>query len=254
MTLHVADHWFEHRAVDDGVTAIWEPHVIAFMRCNIWHVRGRDRDLLIDTGMGMASLKDAIGRMLEKPVLAVATHTHFDHVGSHHEFAERILHAHEADILASPTRENTLIEKYVDESSITALPRAGYDVATYEIRPAPATRLVADGDVIDLGDRAFEVMHLPGHSPGSIGLWEADSGVFFSGDAIYDGELLDDCYHSDIADYLATMERLRALPARVVHGGHRPSFGRQRMIEIVDEYIAGKRAPGCPAETANTTT
>ncbi len=32
MTLHVADHWFEHRVIDDGVTAIWEPHVVPFMR------------------------------------------------------------------------------------------------------------------------------------------------------------------------------------------------------------------------------
>ena len=250
MTLRIADHWFEHRVIDDGVTAIWEPHVVPFMRCNIWLVRGRDRDMLIDSGMGMRSLRDAIAELLEKPVLAVASHSHFDHIGSHHEFAERVAHEAEADILAAPSRENTLIEKYVDAASITALPSAGYDVASYTIEPAPATRLVADGDVIELGDRAFEVLHLPGHSPGSIGLWEKATGVFFSGDAIYDGELLDDCYHSDVPDYLATMARLRALPARVVHGGHCPSFGRQRMIEIVDDYIAGKRAPGCPAEQA----
>ena len=247
MTLQVADHWFEHRAINDGLTLIWEPYV-PFVRCNIWHVRGRDRDMLIDTGMGMASLKDAIGHMLDKPVLAVASHSHFDHIGSHHEFDERIVHAGEADILAAPTRDNTLAAPYVDENSITALPHAGYDVAKYAIKAAPATRVVEDGDVIDLGDRVFEVLHLPGHSPGSMGLWEKETGLFFSGDAIYDGQLLDDCYHSDVPDYLETMERLRALPARVVHRGHQPSFGRERMIEVVDDYIAGKRAPGCPAD------
>jgi glyoxylase-like metal-dependent hydrolase (beta-lactamase superfamily II) len=100
-----------------------------------------------------------------------------------------------------------------------------------------------------LGDRVFEVIHMPGHSPGSMGLWEKASGLLFSGDAIYDGQLLDSLYHSDVPDYFATLERLRALPVRVVHGGHKPSFGHDRMIEIVDEYIAGKRAPGCPGET-----
>ncbi len=70
MTLHVADHWFEHRVIDDGVTAIWEPHVVPFMRCNIWLVRGREKDMLIDSGMGMCSLRDAIAARLEKPVLA----------------------------------------------------------------------------------------------------------------------------------------------------------------------------------------
>ncbi|MFQ5786177.1 MAG: MBL fold metallo-hydrolase [Alphaproteobacteria bacterium] len=248
MALPVAERWFEYRTIDDGVTHIWEPHVIPFMRCNIWHLRGRERDLLVDSGMGMASLKQAIAALLDKPVLAAATHTHFDHVGSHHEFAERLVHEAEADILARPTGFNTLAERYVDEAAITALPRAGYAVSEYAIAPAPATRRLAQGDVVDLGDRAFEVLHLPGHSPGSIGLWEKASGILFSGDAIYDGELLDDCYHSDVADYIETMERLRELPVRVVHGGHCPSFGRDRMIELIDDYVAGRRRPGCPAE------
>ena len=50
---------------------------------------------------------------------------------------------------------------------------------------------IGEGDVIDLGDRAFEVLHLPGHSPGSIGLWDPAAGTLFSGDAIYDGPLLE---------------------------------------------------------------
>ncbi len=250
MALAVADHWFEYRTLDDGITYIGEPYVDDFGRCNIWHVRGRDRDLLIDSGMGLQSLRDAIAHLLDKPVLAAATHSHFDHVGSHHEFDERLVHEAEADIMANPTRQNTLAADYVNESFFTAAPYAGFDASAYTIKAAPATRLVREGDVVDLGDRAFEVLHLPGHSPGSIGLWERASGILFSGDAIYDGELLDELYHSNVPDYIATMERLRALPARVVHGGHQPSFGRARMIEIVDEYIAGKRKPGCPTEAA----
>ncbi len=71
-----------------------------------------------------------------------------------------------------------------------------------EIAPAPPTRLLDDGDVVDCGDRSFEVLHLPGHSPGSIGLWEAASGILFSGDAVYDGPLLDELDGSDIDDYV----------------------------------------------------
>ena len=115
------------------------------------------------------------------------------------------------------------------------------------MRPAPATQLLEDGDVIDLGDRAFAVLHLPGHSPGSIALWEAASGILFSGDTVYDGPLVDDCYHSVVADYLTSLERLRRLPVRVVHGGHFPSFGAERHRQLIDDYIAGKRRPGCPA-------
>ena len=57
---------------------------------------------------------------------------------------------------------------------------------------APATRLIDEGDVIDLGDRIFEVLHTPGHSEGEILLWEAFTGILFSGDMIYDGDLIND--------------------------------------------------------------
>jgi glyoxylase-like metal-dependent hydrolase (beta-lactamase superfamily II) len=86
-------------------------------------------------------------------------------------------------------------------------------------------------------------MHLPGHSPGSMGLWEKSTGILFSGDALYDGPLLDELEDSNLADYVRTMRRLRELPVRVVHAGHDPSFGRDRLIELADAYLA-RRDPG----------
>ena len=100
------------------------------------------------------------------------------------------------------------------------------------------TRELEEGDVVDLGDRHFEILHLPGHSAGSIGLWESVTGTLFSGDAIYDGPLLDDLPDSNISLYVKTMQRLREMPVSVVHGGHEPSFGRERMVEIAIAYLA----------------
>ena len=249
MAMPIADRWFETRRYGDDVTLIWEPHVFPGIRCNMWHVRGRRRDLLLDSGMGIKSLREHVALVTEKPVLCVASHSHFDHVGSHYEFAERLAHPAEADILTAPDRENTVIERYVSEAIFDAYPDADFDSAEYTIRPAPPTRLIDDGDVVDLGDRHFEVMHLPGHSPGSIVLWEAATGVLLSGDVIYDGEMYDDLYHSDVADYVESMERLRPLPVETVHGGHHESFGRARFLELIHDYVAGRRKPGCRAET-----
>jgi glyoxylase-like metal-dependent hydrolase (beta-lactamase superfamily II) len=230
------------------------------MRCNIWHVRGRDRDLIIDTGMGVASLHDATRHMIDKPVLAVATHTHLDHVGGHHEFEETVVHGAEADVLREPEHELSLRnEAYFSAESrrklmeagyeipdgcmITAIPSEGYDPDRYRLRPARRVRPVEDGARIDTGDRSFEVLHLPGHSPGSLGLWEARTGTLFSGDALYDGPLLDQLEGSDVPAYIRTMERLRGLPVVAVHGGHDTSFGRERMIELIDSYLSSRR-PG----------
>ena len=250
--LPIAARWFERRSIDADITLITEPHVDPFLRCNIWHVRGRDRDLLIDTGLGIASLRAAAHDLFEKPLAAVATHTHMDHTGSMHEFGERWVHTLEADVLARGSNPIPLdVADYgadalamfasvgydISGGILTAVPYDGYDPRAHEPMPAVPTRRLVGGDIVDLGSRSFEVLHLPGHSPGSIGLWDARTRVLFSGDAIYDGALLDELAGSNIPDYVATMKRLRDLPVEVVHGGHEPSFGREHLVELCDAYL-----------------
>ncbi|MDE2347895.1 MAG: MBL fold metallo-hydrolase [Gammaproteobacteria bacterium] len=244
--------WFAVMPLADGVTRIHETHIAEFYRCNIWHVRGRDRCLLFDSGLGVVSLVGQCPWLAETPILAVASHTHFDHIGNHHEFSERACHPSEAGILSSPDSERTLASVYARAEMFERLPPGGFDEARYTVRPAPATRLIEEGDVIDLGNRHFHVLHAPGHSPGSIALFERATGLLLSGDAIYDGPLIDDAYHSNTDEYVATMRRLGELKVHTVHGGHYPSFGRDRFRVLIDEYLAGHRQPGCPAETRNT--
>jgi len=257
MAFPLAETWFDRRRIDDDITLLWEPHVIELMRCNIWHVRGRDRDLIVDTGMGIASLSTEVADLVDKPVSAVATHCHDDHVGSHHEFDSVLAHPAEAADLDGPLLGSLDIKEAWGEETVEGLRQAGYEITdslfvhalpagveltTFSQKPARVSRLVDEGDIVDLGDRRFEVLHLPGHSPGSIGLWEESSGILFSGDAIYDGPLLDELYHSDIEDYCDTMRRLLELPVTVVHGGHDPSFGRDRLREIARDYLERRSA------------
>ena len=180
----------------------------------------------------------------ERELLCVASHTHFDHIGCHHEFDNRSVHRAEAAILADPRNDWTLADRYATDEMFDALPE-GWDRIRYRILPAPARRLLEGGDIIDLGNRYFEVVHTPGHSPGGIGLFEPATGIFLSGDIVYDGPLIDDTYHSNTADYVDTMLHLREMPLSVVHGGHFPSFGRVRFQQVIDQYLDGRRKPGC---------
>jgi glyoxylase-like metal-dependent hydrolase (beta-lactamase superfamily II) len=239
-----SDHWYEIIRMSDDVTLIHEPWIKPFFRCNIWHVRGRDHDLLFDSGLGHVSLRRHVALVGERKLVCVASHTHFDHIGCHHEFPDRSVHGAEAHILADPRNEWTLADRYATEAMFDALP-AGWDAAKYSILPAPAGRILAQGDLIDFGDRTFEVIHTPGHSPGGIALYEAKTGILLSGDIVYDGPLIDDAYQSLVDDYVATLERMRCLEVSVVHGGHFPSFGATRYRQLIDEYLALKRKPGC---------
>jgi glyoxylase-like metal-dependent hydrolase (beta-lactamase superfamily II) len=256
VSLPIADHWFERTRIDDAITLLIEPHVNALLQCNIWHVRGRDRDLLVDTGLGVASLADAAADLLAADVLAVATHAHTDHMGSMYEFTQRAIHVAEADTLRNVEGVLNLDVSEADEATLAMIEGWGYDLRggvlsaipheDFELNgparhAAPPTRLLEHGDLIDLGDRAFEVIHVPGHSPGSIALWEASTGLLFSGDAVYDGPLLDEIEGAEIDAYVGTMRRLRTLAVGTVHGGHGPSMDRRRFHEVIDAYLA-KRA------------
>lgn len=232
--------WYRIRTIGDDITLIDEPHIQEFYRCNIWHVRGRDRDMLVDSGMGVVSLREWVPLVSERSLTAVASHTHFDHIGCHYEFEDRAVHRAEAEILAKPTRAATLAEPYVTDDIFDTLPPLPYASADYSVRGAGATRLLDDGDLIDLGDRHFEVIHTPGHSPGGIALWERASGTLFSGDIVYDGPLIEDTYHADARDYHASMVRLYDLPVRVVHGGHFPSYDGARHKAIIRDWLKSK--------------
>jgi glyoxylase-like metal-dependent hydrolase (beta-lactamase superfamily II) len=246
--VRVAERWFERETVGEGVVRITEPHVDPFLRANLYLVRGRDRDVLIDAGLGLASLRDELADLSQRPVFAVATHRHFDHVGGLREFEMVAVHRDDADAVASGAIFASLvIDDYPPEelsgydppeTLITALPREGFDPSQYTVEPVTPTFVLEEGDVLDLGERKLEILHLPGHTPGEIGLWEDETGTLFSGDCVYEsGALLDELPESDIPRYVRSMERLRDLPVEVVHGGHDDSFGRARLLELIEEYV-----------------
>ncbi len=245
MTQKPASDWYEVHPVGDGISLIRETHVAPWLRCNIWHVRGREHDLLIDSGMGLRPLKKEVSLISGRAVACIATHAHFDHIGGQHEFETRLGHRSEAGIHAAPTRDNAADwAPFIRAETFSALPHDGFDYREYSVTPAPLTGYLDEGDVVDLGDRHFRVLHLPGHSPGSIALYEQATGTLFSGDTVYDGALYDTLYHSDRTLYRQSLERLRSLPVSVVHGGHEDSFGRERLLRLIDDYVDGKNRIG----------
>ena len=140
-------------------------------------------------------------------------------------------------MLANPTRANTLADPYAADEAFEALPPEPYRSITYCPKAAPATRLLEDGDMVDLGNRALEIVHTPGHSPGGIALFEHATGILFSGDIVYDGPLIEDCPGADPGAYVRSMRRLLALPVRVMHGGHFPSCSGERLRGIIADWL-----------------
>jgi glyoxylase-like metal-dependent hydrolase (beta-lactamase superfamily II) len=250
--LPVAARWFRSERVAEGITLLVEDHLDPFFESNVWHLRGRDRDLVVDAGNGIGDLRAELAPLIEdRAVAAVATHHHFDHIGGLHAFEERWCHADDADRIRDPDRLALLRRDYfpgLEEDIrwfgyeppacvVTALPREGFDLAVWRTQPAEPTRLLAEGDVVDLGDRSFEVLHVPGHTAGSIALWDAQGGLLFTGDTAALGDPLS---ADDEEAFAASLRRLRTLPVELVCAGHGPAFGRDELVALIDEQLAAR--------------
>ena len=247
--LPVAQEWFRTQRVTEDVVLLVEDHLDAFFESNVWHVRGRDRDLVVDTGNGIGDLRAALEPFAgDRPLVAVVTHDHFDHIGGLHAFDERWCHEVDAGGIREPEglalRREDFRSGLEDEIRwygyeppelvITASPRASFDVAGWRTPPTEPTRLLVEGDVVDLGDRAFEVLHVPGHTAGSIALWDRTGGLLFTGDT---AALDDPLYAEDEEAFVASLERLRELPVELVCAGHSRPFGRDELRSLIEEQL-----------------
>jgi len=254
--LPVAADWFSLTWVTGRTAVLTEPHVDELLRAGIWYLRGRDRDLLVDTGNGVAALAPVLARLARsgrrREIVCVCTHAHIDHIGGFHEFERRLLHPAEEELathvrngapLAPAMWSREILDQLAESGFVPppllvdAIPYPGFDPRTFRPGRAAPTHFVQGGDEVDLGDRRFTVVDLPGHTPGSIGLIDHEEHALISGDAVYDGGLIDTMPESDVGAYLETMELLRRLDVDVVYPGHGWPFERARLREIAERYL-----------------
>jgi glyoxylase-like metal-dependent hydrolase (beta-lactamase superfamily II) len=233
----VAEVWFSIEVCDNAILRFRESHIDAYAVGDIWLVRGRDRDLVIDTGSGIVAPGPLVEAVAGKPVTAVALNSFYDHAGGWHSFAERACHPLDAPSLASPDSENSTFGTYLNDTTLRSLPWQEYRLEEYALPSAKPTMLVEDGDIFDLGSRTLEVLHLPGRTPGGLAIWEAATGSLFTSDMLYDGSHGPAWPPDDPRAYCESLRRMRDLPATTVYPGHYGTMDRPRMIALIDEQI-----------------
>ena len=145
----------------------------------IFLLAGEKKALVIDTGMNGLDIHSLVSAHTNLPYQLLNTHADRDHIGSNAQFDSFYMHPSEAAFYRNSQN------------------------GTGTIMP------VFDGDVIDLGGRELEIIHLPGHTPGSITVLDKQNRCLIGGDPIQeDGEIFMFGPHRDMDAYIAGLERL----------------------------------------------
>ena len=228
--------WFQIRTVAQDVQAILEPRhfeeVISYL------ILGRERAILLDTGMGIGDIHRLVAEMTDKPITVVNSHHHWDHIGDNHRFSHIAIHAAEAQFLEQDPPEETLQEAMRAEN-FWGPPPPDFDPSSYRILPSKADQMLEEGEVLELGGHRLQVLHTPGHSPGSICLLSEKQGLLFTGDVVYAGPLYIQLEDSDFLSYHESMKRLGDLASDlqlVLPAHNRTPLEPEILVEMAEGF------------------
>jgi glyoxylase-like metal-dependent hydrolase (beta-lactamase superfamily II) len=237
-------------------------------------VVGEERALVVDAGLpesperGLHPLLSALG-WHARPVVLLLTHPDADHRGGAPTLRDALPqlevwgHELDRDQLADP--ELALAERYLAfaESDGVGPPPERVEAMRARLgRPLRLDRALASDMDLDLGGRHAQILHMPGHSPGSVVVWLPDDSAALIGDAamgrgipFVDGGLMYPPMYAPPAAYLETIARLEALRPSLILSGHEPPLeggdamrflaesrdAAQRLSELVRAALAGSR-------------
>lgn len=191
------------------------------------------------------------GSRAERVTQLVISHADADHVGDAAALRAR---CHDLAILCHP-RDRRWVENHdllVQERYGEACGRFGFrcgdPLAGLRDLCGPdftATSLLMDGERLAIGSRVWEVLHVPGHTPGHIALWDARGEVLIFGDAALgsaipdvDGHPSMPPTHRYIGDYLSTIDRLMQLPVRLALSAHWPPLDGSEFRRLLEQSRA----------------
>ena len=144
---------------------------------------GTERALLIDSGRNVSNAREIAEALTELPISLLNTHADADHVAGNGRFEAFYMHPAEEPNYRRGDRQGTILP-------------------------------VVEGDTLDLVERGLEVIHLPGHTPGSIALLDVTNRILISGDPIQDGRIFMFGYYRNMEAYIKSLEHLQQWKGR----------------------------------------
>lgn len=192
---------------------------------HIFLVLGKEKAMLIDTGLGLGSLRSVVEDITELPIILINTHGHPDHCGGNAEFTNTYMNLSDRDVFEAKCSYEARY-KELSGRNITGLDKLQGTPAL----PNP----VEDGQIFDLGGREMMIIYTPGHTKGSICIYDGKSKSLFAGDNIMAGntDILEP-FAANISDYRKALLKLSSLDIEKIYAGHSP-------YEVMPSVIVNK--------------
>lgn len=234
----INDAWFTVQKIDSMTFAIseyghWEK-VHSFL------LIGEEEAVLIDTGLGIDNIKRVTDKLTDLSITVITTHVHVDHIGSHDEFKSIYVHEKDSDWLINGIKGLSIeqIRKDISRDITIPTPKT-FDPDTYIPFQGKPTGFLADGDVIDMGNRKLIIYHTPGHSPGHICVFDNTNGYLFTGDLLYDETPIYAFYPStNPVDLVNSLERISEIKnVSMVYGSHNTLGLEPEILEEVKRAV-----------------
>lgn len=244
------DKWFEVYQIRPGVFALYEPH--QFEEVISYLIVGRERALLFDTGMGIASIRKVVSALTSLPVIVLNSHTHPDHIGGNHEFEILAVDTNFTRTNSAGSRDPEM-KAWVKRPNICGTLPSGFNPDTYAIAPFRVNSFISDGETIDLGDRKLQILVTPGHTPDSLCLLDAANKLLFTGDTFYLGPIYLYSPETNLQSYQNSVMRLAKLSNRIdlLLPAHNVPIASpaylQKLQDAVEDMKNGK-AKGAPTK------
>ena len=205
---------------------------------------GSHHALLFDTGYGYGDLKAVVRSITDKPLYVVNSHGHVDHACGNQAFGGAYIHPLDMELC----REHNGPQMRRAELDVAEVPPdfdldAHLRLGTGELKP------VGEGDTFDLGGVTLQVIHLPGHTAGSIGLWCPEKKLLYVGDAMNCFVWLFLPEARELVTYIRTLHKAAGLPFTHMLQSHEPDpVPKRKLWDYLDltehlDFEAGTVVP-----------
>jgi glyoxylase-like metal-dependent hydrolase (beta-lactamase superfamily II) len=246
--MNATDDWYEVDALSADDHRITEGRIFGSFL-----LAGEERALLLDAGAGIGDLEGLATDLVDVPVTLLVTHAHWDHIGAAAQFDSVVADERELDEQGRVSSADLGDGGGYGPADFVADWREaggdfpdGFDPGGFELEPAEDPDTVAPGETLDLGGRTVELVGLPGHSPGQLGVLDREAGVLYGADVLHREHGLYIHFRGcDIHDYVDTFEYLRSLRDEgafdELHVSHAsPITGGD--LSVLDDYREGLHA------------